>query len=82
MGCDQASNRDEPAQSLLGGFLRLVFAENPGAFLSLGGRLPPAVRFGLLTVGVGLLLLLGLLYLLERPGRTPRRGWAGRHGLT
>jgi len=72
VGCDQASKqlaishlRDEPAQNLLGGFLRLVFAENPGAFLSLGGRLPPAVRFGLLTVGVGLLLLLGLLYLLK-----------------
>jgi signal peptidase II len=72
MGCDQATKqlaishlRDEPAQSFLGGILRLVFAENPGAFLSLGGRLPPAVRFGLLTIGVGLLLLIALLYLLK-----------------
>jgi signal peptidase II len=72
VGCDQATKqlaishlRDEPAQSFLGGLLRLVFAENPGAFLSLGGRLPPALRFGLLTVGVGLLLLLGLVYLLK-----------------
>lgn len=72
VGCDQASKqlaishlRDEPAQSFLGGILRLVFAENPGAFLSLGGRLPPALRFGLLTVGVGLFLLIGLLYLVK-----------------
>ncbi|KFE70716.1 signal peptidase II [Hyalangium minutum] len=72
VGCDQASKqmalshlRDEPAQSFLGGILRLVFAENPGAFLSLGGRLPPALRFGLLTIGVGLILLLGLLYLVK-----------------
>jgi signal peptidase II len=72
VGCDQASKqlaishlRDEPAQSFLGGVLRLVFAENPGAFLSLGGRLPPAVRFGLLTLGVGLILFVGLLYLVK-----------------
>ncbi|HEX8704418.1 MAG TPA: signal peptidase II, partial [Myxococcaceae bacterium] len=39
--------------------------ENPGAFLSLGGRLPPAFRFGLLTVGVGLVLLIALIYLLK-----------------
>jgi signal peptidase II len=78
VGCDQATKqlaishlRDEPAQSFLGGVLRLVFAENPGAFLSLGGRLPPAVRFWLLTIGVGLLLLVALLYLVksQRLGR-------------
>jgi signal peptidase II len=72
VGCDQATKqlaishlRDEPAHSLLGGVLRLVFAENSGAFLSLGGQLPRAARFGLLTVGVGLILLVGLLYLLK-----------------
>jgi signal peptidase II len=72
VGCDQATKqlaishlRDEPAQSFLGGALRLVFAENPGAFLSLGGSLPPALRFGLLTIGVGLILLAGLIYLLR-----------------
>jgi len=78
VGCDQATKqlaishlRDEPAQTFLGGFLRLVFAENPGAFLSLGGRLPPALRFGLLTIGVGVLLLVALLYLVrsQRIGR-------------
>jgi signal peptidase II len=72
VGCDQATKqlaishlRDEPAQSFLGGVVRLVFAENPGAFLSLGGRLPPALRFGLLTIGVGLILLIALFYLLK-----------------
>lgn len=79
VGCDQASKqlaiahlRDEPAQRFLGGIFRLVFAENPGAFLGLGGRLPPSVRFGLLTIGVGLILLVGLLYLVksQRLGRS------------
>jgi signal peptidase II len=72
VGCDQATKqlaishlRDEPAQSFLGGLLRLVFAENSGAFLSLGGQLPSALRFGLLTVGVGLILLAGLIYLVK-----------------
>jgi signal peptidase II len=78
VGCDQATKqlaishlRDEPAQAFLGGFLRLVFAENSGAFLSLGGQLPRTVRFGLLTIGVGLILLVGLLYLVKsrRVGR-------------
>ena len=78
VGCDQATKqlalshlRDEPAQTFLGGFLRLAFAENPGAFLSLGGHLPHPVRFGLLTMGVGLILLVALLYLMKssRVGR-------------
>ncbi len=72
VGCDQATKqlaisqlRDEPPQSFLGGFLRLTFAENPGAFLSLGGSLPRPLRFVLLTAGVGLLLLVALLYLVR-----------------
>src|SRR5262245_37112551 len=78
VGCDQATKqlaisqlRDEPAQNFLGGLFRLVFAENPGAFLSLGGSLPPAVRFWFLTAGVGLLLLGTLIYLVtsRRLGR-------------
>jgi len=78
VGCDQATKqlaisqlRDEPAQTFLGGFLRLDFAENPGAFLGLGGSLPRPVQFWLLTAGVGLLLLYMLFYLV-----TSR--WLGR----
>lgn len=72
VGCDQATKqlaisqlRDEPAQSFLGGFLRLVFAQNSGAFLSLGGSLPSPARFWLLTGAVGLLLFVGLVYLVR-----------------
>ena len=45
-----------PTRSFLGDTFRLTFARNEGAFLSLGADLPPAVRFALLTVTVGLLL--------------------------
>jgi signal peptidase II len=69
VGCDQATKqlaisqlRDEPAQTFLGGILRLSFAENPGAFLGLGGSLSRPVQFWLLTAGVGLLLLSMLVY--------------------
>ena len=69
VGCDQATKqlaisqlRDEPAQTFLGGILRLTFAENPGAFLGLGGNLSRPVQFWLLTAGVGLLLLSMLVY--------------------
>ena len=72
VGCDQATKqlaishlRDEPAQSFLGGVLRLAFAENSGAFLSLGGQLPAPLRFALLTLGVGLILIAALVYLLK-----------------
>lgn len=69
VGCDQATKqlaisqlRDEPARAFLGGILRLSFAENPGAFLGLGGSLSRPVQFWLLTAGVGLLLLSMLFY--------------------
>ena len=46
-----------PRHSWLGDTFRLEYATNDGAFLSLGGNLPPQMRYWLLTVGVGLLLL-------------------------
>lgn len=64
VGCDQitkqvaiAELRHEPAQSFLGDTFRLAYAENPGAFLGLGGRLPASAQFWILTVAVGALLL-------------------------
>jgi signal peptidase II len=64
IGCDQATKaiataslRGRPAELLLGGAVRLQYAENRGAFLSLGAQLPESARFWLLTVGVGLLLV-------------------------
>ncbi|MCB0188836.1 MAG: signal peptidase II [Caldilineaceae bacterium] len=63
VGCDQATKmiaRQElataPMQEYWNGFFRLVYAENPGAFLSLGANLHPDMRFWVFTVFVGLLL--------------------------
>ncbi|WP_164010775.1 signal peptidase II [Pyxidicoccus trucidator] len=78
VGCDQATKqlaisglRGEPGQSFLGGLLRLSYAENPGAFLSLFGGLAGPARFWLLTAGVGALLL-GMLVYLVTSGRLGR----------
>jgi len=65
-GCDQAAKllatvHLSNAQPIvfLNGLVRLEYAENSGAFLSLGSRLPPSARFLLLEVMVGGLLLFG-----------------------
>jgi signal peptidase II len=67
IGVDQATKRmairflkDGPAYTYLGDIFRLTYAENSGAFLSLGSQLPDNARFWVLTGGVGVLLL-GLL---------------------
>lgn len=52
------------AISVLGGILRLRYVQNDGAFLGLGSSLPVTLRFWLLTVMVGVILLLMLLYTL------------------
>lgn len=44
----------------LGGLFQLVYAENPGAFLGMGGDLPRSIRF----VIFGLLVLVGLAVML------------------
>src|SRR5436309_5181116 len=56
----QARLSDAPPVSYLNGLVRLEYAENSGAFLSLGSRLPPGARFLLLEVMVGSLLAIGL----------------------
>lgn len=67
IGCDRAAKImarerlfDSPPISVLNGLVRFEYAENSGAFLSLGSRLPPQARFLLLVVMVGGLLLVGL----------------------
>ena len=64
VGCDQttktiatATLKGEPMKSYLGDTFRLVWATNDGAFLSLGANLPDGMRFWILTVAVGALLL-------------------------
>jgi signal peptidase II len=63
VGCDRVTKRlasthlaERPALSYLGDTLRLEYAENPGAFLSLGSRLPEPVRFVVFKVGVAVAL--------------------------
>ncbi|RMH85653.1 MAG: signal peptidase II [Calditrichaeota bacterium] len=56
-----------PPRSYLGDFFRLQYAENTGAMLGFGSDLPEAVRFWVLTVMVGILLLGLLVYLLFNP---------------
>ena len=49
--------------SYLGDFFRFQYAENPGAFLSLGSGLSDGARFWILTVAVALFLGGSLVYL-------------------
>jgi signal peptidase II len=66
VGCDQATKQvavehleGEPPVALMGGAVRLVYAENPGAFLGLGDDLPDGARSALLVGGN--LVILGAL---------------------
>lgn len=70
IGCDQAAKAYakgalafSPPVLLLDGAVRFQYAENPGAFLSLGAGLPESVRylFGVVLVGVTQLALLAFL---------------------
>ncbi len=55
----------QPSRSYLGGIARLEYAENRGAFLSLGANLPVGWREGLLG-GLNVLLVVGLTAYLVR----------------
>jgi signal peptidase II len=64
VGCDQATKvvakahlSDGPAVVHLNDTIRLVYAENPGAFLGLGASLPGPVRALILLGAVSLLVL-------------------------
>ncbi len=74
VGCDQATKRlahatlQRTSHSFLFDVFRLTYAENKGAFLSLGTGLPDGARFWVLTVVVGVLLLGILAYALFARG--------------
>jgi signal peptidase II len=64
IGCDRVSKRlatevlaDAPGRSFLADTVRLEYAENTGAFLSLGAEWPAAWRTIIFGVGNGVLLL-------------------------
>jgi signal peptidase II len=73
IGCDQATKivaRDTlktiGSLSYLNNTIRLQYAENPGAFLSLGATLPANVRFALFTLLAGVFLAVLAQKLLAR----------------
>jgi len=79
IGCDQATKvvaRDklvgEPTASYLGDTIRIVYAENSGAFLSLGASLPDGVRMAIFVVFVSIFLLGGLWWTLRTPDLSKR----------
>src|SRR5689334_10048340 len=64
LGCDRvtkkfavASLAERPTRSFMMDTVRLGYAENTGAFLSLGADWPPAVRTAVFVVGNAILLL-------------------------
>ena len=54
-----------------GGLARLAYAENPGAFLSLGADLPPDLRFWIFAVLATVLLVALAVYALRASAQTP-----------
>jgi signal peptidase II len=63
-GCDRVTKHfaavslaGHAGESFLGDTVRLEYAENAGAFLSLGDSLPPGLRTGLFTFGTALVLI-------------------------
>jgi signal peptidase II len=65
--------RGMPTYRYLGDIFRLQYAENPGAFLSLGSSLSPTLRFLVLTLVVGVFLVGALLYVVRTPALSTAR---------
>ena len=77
VGCDQVTKvmavdalKGRPTQTFLGDTFRLTYAENPGAFLGLGGQLPASVRGPLFTIGIAVLLTALIAYVMVGRGLT------------
>jgi len=73
VGCDQILKhvarfllQYSPPLSYLGDVVRLQYAENSGIMLSIGATLSPGVKFWIFTVGVGLMLMVMLVYIFRR----------------
>ena len=72
IGCDQVTKRiaettlsTSPPKSYIGNFFRFQFAENSGAFLSLGYNWPEIIRLILLTI-IPIIVLSVMLFVLMR----------------
>lgn len=64
VGCDRVTKHvavellaGAPPKSYLADSVRLIYAENPGGFLSLGADLDEPLRTALFTIGTGLMLV-------------------------
>jgi signal peptidase II len=89
IGCDRVTKHlasthlaDSPPQSFLADTFRLEYAENTGAFLSLGATLPDWVRTGVLIFGVAIgLMVVAVVAVRKRWHGVPLVGaaliWAG-----
>lgn len=78
VGCDQATKlmarqtlATAPMQEYAGGLFRFVYAENPGAFLSLGASLSATARFWIFIVMAALLLVAVGVFALRFSQQTP-----------
>jgi signal peptidase II len=75
VGCDQLSKNvvqhrliGVGRRSFLDDVFRLEYAENSGAFLSLGSALPAPIRDTILTWGVAVVVLVVFLAAIAKPG--------------
>lgn len=78
IGCDQVTKHvasrslmGGPPRSYLGNAVRLEYAENTGAFLSLGSELPLWARTVLFSAGPALALIAGFVAMLRHRWRRP-----------
>jgi len=83
VACDQATKHvaassfiDVIPYTLVGGFVELLYSENPGAFLGLGSDFHHKTRFWLFTVGVGGLLLVFSARLFQATKPMELVGWS------
>jgi signal peptidase II len=89
IGCDQVTKHaargqlaGQPRQTYLGDAVRLEYAENRGAFLSLGAEWPRWARFTSFTLAPAVVLLVIGVWSLQKPWPPLRRialglVWAG-----
>lgn len=72
----QKSLQGQPSQQFLGDLFRLDYAENSGAFLSLGSQMPEEVRFWIFIVAVAIFLMFPIYYLFKEKNAPAIQVWA------
>lgn len=78
VGCDQvtklAAKQNLSRNAIIsyaGDTFRIQYAENPGAFLSLGASLPEEARQGIFTFGTAVIVIVLLVYLIMAGSLSP-----------